>query len=196
MNLIETSSPAVAALPLRAFADHLMLGSCFADDGMQDALLEGYLRAAIASIEARIGKVILNKTYTWDLTRWFSVDRQGLPVGPISTLDSVTLITRDGSETVLDPSSYGLKRDLFRPELVAPALPAIPSAGLARIAFTAGFGADWTSVPPNLAQAVMVLAAGNYESRDRGFGATATLPFGVLSLIEPYKTVRMLGDVL
>ena len=52
MNLIELTTIPSAEIPVRAFADHLKLGSGFADDGSQDDLLEGYLRAAMAAIEA------------------------------------------------------------------------------------------------------------------------------------------------
>ena len=45
MILTEVSAPPVAALPVRAFAEHLRLGRGFADDGSLDAALELYLRA-------------------------------------------------------------------------------------------------------------------------------------------------------
>lgn len=196
MNLTELTAPPPAAMPVRDFADHLRLGTGFADDGAEDALLEAYLRAAIAAIEARTGKMLLEREFSWDLTRWFAPDRQGLPVGPVSAVTAVTLIARDGSEQVADPSSFALRRDLFRPELVASVLPAIPYGGLARIRFRAGFGPGWTDVPADLAQAVMMLAAENYEARSDRHGAGSSMPFGVLALIERYKTVRLLGDVL
>lgn len=48
---------------MQALKDHLRLGSGFADDGMQDGLIEGYLRAAMAAIEGRIGKVLLARRF-------------------------------------------------------------------------------------------------------------------------------------
>ncbi|WP_112323297.1 head-tail connector protein [Oceanibium sediminis] len=196
MNLVETSTVGAERIPVRAFADHLMLGSGFEDDGSQDALLEGYLRAAISAVEARTGKVLLSRGFTWDVTRWFSPERQGLPVGPVSALEAITLVTRAGDEVLVNPARYGLRKDLFRPEITADSLPSVPVGGIARIAFTAGFGLDWRDVPPDLAQAVMLLAAGNYEARTAESGARSSMPFQVLALIEPYKTVRLLGDVL
>ena len=52
MILTEVSAPEAAVVPVRAFAGHLALGSGFEDDGSQDAVLELYLRAAMAAIEA------------------------------------------------------------------------------------------------------------------------------------------------
>lgn len=196
MNLTELTAVPAGAIPVADFADHLRLASGFADAGGEDALLEGYLRAAIAAIEGRTGKVLLEKRFSWELTRWYAPDRQGLPVGPVSAVGGIVLVARDGSETPVDPGLYELRKDLFRPELRAAMLPAIPYGGQARVEFTAGFGADWASVPPDLAQAVYLLAADNYETRTDREGRGATMPFGVLSLIERYKTVRLLGDLL
>ena len=53
MILTELSAPPSTAVPVRALAEHLRLGSGFADDGSQDQLLELYLRSAMAAIEAR-----------------------------------------------------------------------------------------------------------------------------------------------
>ncbi|MGR3464306.1 head-tail connector protein, partial [Limimaricola sp.] len=59
MRLIETGAVPEAALPIEGFRAHLRLGTGFAEDGLQDAGLAGFLRAAIAAIEARTGKVLL-----------------------------------------------------------------------------------------------------------------------------------------
>ena len=59
MILTEVSAPPAAAVPVRAFAEHLRLGTGFADDGSEDAVLELYLRAAMAAIEARLGRALL-----------------------------------------------------------------------------------------------------------------------------------------
>ena len=53
MMLVEQTTVPTAALPVAEFKDHLRLGTGFADDGVQDDVLEAYLRAAIATIEAR-----------------------------------------------------------------------------------------------------------------------------------------------
>ena len=70
MMLSELTTVPAGALPVQALKDHLRLGSGFADDGMQDALIEGYLRAAMAAIEARIGKVLIARRFRWVLEDW------------------------------------------------------------------------------------------------------------------------------
>ncbi len=195
MNLTEQTTPSVAAYPVRALADHLRLGTGFADDGAQDALLEAYLGAAMACVEARTGKVILEREYLWEISRWHSGDRQGLPVAPVSAVSRVALVDAEGAETVLAPARYRLRPDNFRPELVANVLPAIPHNGTVRITFTAGFGPVWEDAPADIRQAVLMLAAHYFEYRSLE-GGGPELPFGVTALLGRFQTLRLSGDRL
>lgn len=197
MNLTELTTPSVASYPLAAFKDHLHLGSGFIDDGAQDALLEAYLGTAIATIEGRTGKVLLERDYSWEITTWYATNRQGLPVSPVSAVSSVALVAMDGTETIIDPAKYALRKDDFRPELIANCLPHIPANSTVRIVFTAGYGAAWSDVPVDIAHAVMILAAGFYANRgDCAESGEAAMPFGVQAILERYRSVRLMGDSL
>lgn len=195
MMLNELTVVPVAALPVQAMKDHLRLGSGFSDDGMQDALIEGYLRAAIAAVEGRIGKVLLARTFRWVLESWRGTAAQALPVAPVTTLVSVTLVDSGGGSVPVDPARLRLVADTHRPRVasVGTALPTIPTDGRVEIVFEAGFGAAWTEVPADLRQAVMLLAAEFHEHRDKMGQPAATLPFGIVSLIERWRNVRVLG---
>lgn len=57
--------------------------------------------------------------------------------------------------------------------------------------FEAGYGADWASIPADLAQAVLLLAAHYYEYRNETSLSDGCMPFGVSSLIERYKVMRL-----
>jgi uncharacterized phiE125 gp8 family phage protein len=197
MILTEVSAPPAAALPVRAFAEHLHLGTGFADDGSEDAVLELYLRAAMAAIEARLGRVLLARDFSCTVTRWREDASQGLPIGPVRSVESVTLVAADGSESVVDPEAYSVLRDSQRPRLLGRFgrnLPRIPRSGHAEIRFTAGYGQIWDTVPADLRQAVFLLAAHYYENRAEGAGG-GSLPFGVLMLIEAYRATRLGGSV-
>ncbi len=197
MNLLEVSVPPPAAYPVRALADHLRLGTGFADDGSQDALLEAYLHAAMAAVEARTGKALLERSFEWELHRWANGERQGLPLAPVVSIDEVALIQADGAVVPIDPQAFRLAKDQHRPLLVAlTALPTIPTRGSARIRFTAGFGPDWADVPADLEQAVLLLAAHYYENRNLVDGSGGAMPFGVSTLMERYRPVRLGGEVL
>ncbi len=193
MMLVEETTVPQSALPVAQFKDHLRLGSGFSDDGLQDPVLESYLRAAMAAIEARTGKILIARDFSWTLTAWRDDRRQPLPVAPVSAIISVTLVDLSGAETVAAEGGWHLEPDSQRPALTAlhSRLPAIPSHGSVRIAILAGFGPHWDDLPADLAQAVMLLAAHYYEYRHDFSRGTAPMPFGVSALIERYRTVRL-----
>lgn len=197
MILTEVSAPAAAVVPVRAFAEHLALGSGFADDGAQDAVLELYLRAAMAAIEARLGRALLAREFSWSVQSWREEASQRLPVGPVRTVASVTLVAADGSEEVADPETWSVLRDSQRPRIVGRfgrSLPRIPRAGRAEIRFSAGFGEAWDEIPSDLRQAVFLLATHFYENRADTGAVSGSMPFGVLVLIEAYRTTRIGGS--
>ena len=70
-------------------------------------------------------------------------------------------------------------------------LPAIPAGGKVVIGFDAGFADDWAGVPGDVAQAVFLLAAHYYEYRDETSLARGCMPFGVQSLLERYRPMRL-----
>lgn len=196
MMLVEQTTVPSAALPVAEFKDHLRLGSGFADDGVQDGVLESYLRASMAAIEARTGKVLVSRQFTWTLTGWRDLSRQALPVAPVASLVEVKIIDRFGAETVIDPERYRLEPDTQRPRLAAIGLhlPLIPVHGSAEILFEAGYGPDWAALPADLGQAVFLLAAHYYENRSVMASGERLMPFGVSLLIDRYRTVRLFGE--
>ena len=196
MMLIEQGSVPQAALPISVLRDHLRLGSGFADDSFQDGLLESLLRAAMASIEGRTSKVLLARPFVLTLDDWRDAGGQALPVAPVNAVTSVTLYDIAGAAVAVAADRYRLVRDLHRPKL-APAgasLPAVPDGGRVEVVFEAGFGAAWAQVPPDLGQAVLLLAAEYYEMRhEAGLRQGAGLPLAVQVLIERWRTVRLLA---
>jgi len=195
MMLTEQTTVPAAALPVAAFRDHMRLGTGFADDGAEDVLLEAVLRAAMAAVEGRTGKVLLNRSFLWQLTAWREADRQPLPVAPVTAVAEVKILDRQGAGTVVDNGLYRLEKDTHRPRLAADGalFPAIPLGGTVEIVFDAGFGAEWDAMPSDLAQAVYLLGAHYYEHRSEAAFGEGGMPFGVLALLERWRTVRVLG---
>ena len=192
MSLVETGSVAVADLPLAEFRAHLRLGTGFGEETLQDAVLEGYLRAAIASVEGRVGKVLISNSFEVLVAAWSAVGELVFPVAPVVDVTSVILRDRLGAERVLAAESYRLEADTHRPKVrgVSGCLPAISEGGEAVVAFTAGYG-SWADVPADLQQAVLLLAAHYYEYRMETALARGCMPFGVTSLIERFRPLRI-----
>lgn len=196
MMLIEETAPAAEALPVAVLREHLRLGSGFeiVEDGAETAALTGYLRAAIATIEARTGKVLLTRRFRMQLDDWRDRLGQTLPLAPVVAVEAIAIDDGAGTVAVLPPESWRLLPDGQRP-MILPAgvmLPHVPRRGFVSVTFTAGFGETWDAVPADLSQAVLLLAARYYE--DRSFeGSAGAMPFGVSALIERWRQIRTLA---
>jgi uncharacterized phiE125 gp8 family phage protein len=196
MTLTEITGVPQAALPLAQLKDHLRMGAGFSDDAVQDSLLEGYLRAALAAVEGRTGKALIARDFRWTVGAWRDNAEAVLPVAPVTSVVSLTVKDRAGAATVIAASAYLLVADGVRPVLAGAgtSLPTIPSQGSAEVVFTAGFGA-WAAVPPDLGQAAMLLAAHYHENRF-GSGETAgRIPYGIEALLSRWVPLRITGGV-
>ncbi len=195
MILTELTTVPDTALPLQQFKDQLRLGTGFGEGSLQDSLLNGVLRAAIAAVEGRTGKALIERQFSLRIEDWKSLDEQPLPLAPVTALGPVSVVAEDGTATPLDIAYYRLVPDTHRPRLAATGLlfPTVPTDGHVEIGLTAGFSAAWDGIPNDIAQAVMILAATYYEDRHDLGRRTSGLPHAVTALIERWRTVRVLG---
>lgn len=194
MILVEQTQVPETDLPVAEFREHVQLGSGFADDGLQDAVLVSQLRAALATIEGRTSKALIARDFLLVNSAWRSLAQQVFPVAPVSAIQSLTIAGLQGDDTVIDPAAYRLARDTHAPALVSVgvSLPTIPVGGSADVVFTAGYGA-WADVPADLQQAVFLLATHYYENRSASVTRSAHLPLGVVSICRRYKPIRLVG---
>lgn len=196
MILVEQASVSLAALPVAEFRDHLKLGRGFADDDAQDVVLESVLRSALSALEARVSKAIYRRAFLWKLASWRGFRREELPLAPVSSVSEIRIREADGSATLVPAGAYGLEVDTHRPCVVARggSLPTVPVSGGIEIEFEAGYGLAWGEIPADLRRAVLMLAAHYHEHRHlEGERGNSQLPFGVASLLEPYRPVRLFG---
>lgn len=193
--LIEETTVPDLALPMDPFRAHLRLGTGFGDESLQDEVLRGFLRAALSAVEARTSKVLMARDFSLTLPDWQSPLAQPFPVAPVTAVTAVTLIDRLGGEDDLPADHWRLQQDTHRPMLRPRGLllPRVPTDGQVRIAFTAGMAADWSGLPADLAQAVLMLAAHYYEHRNDTGLHGGCMPFGVTSLTERYRALRLYG---
>lgn len=168
MMLVEETQVPEVALPVAELKRHLRLGTGFAEDDVQNSVLGSFLRAAMAAIEARTGKALIERGFVITLADWRATDAQVLPVSPVTAITELAVIDAYGVATVIDAGRYRLVKDTFEPKLapMGAMLPTIPNGGAAEIRLTAGFGATFANIPADLQQAVLLLAAHYYEYRD------------------------------
>lgn len=191
--LIEETNIPDAVLPVAAFKAHMRLGTGFAEDTLQDAVIGGFLRAAFAAIETRTGKVLIEREFSQVVYHLDRVETLVLMVAPVTVVADVQLVSRNGDVQAIDESTYWLERDNHTPRLRATAacLPSPESGGEMRVRFMAGFGPEWDDVPADLQQAALMLAAHYYEYRHDTALSNGCMPFGVTSLIERYRGLRL-----
>ncbi|AUC51879.1 hypothetical protein CDO87_01125 [Sagittula sp. P11] len=193
MMLVEETQVAEAALPVAGLKEHLRLGSGFAETDLQDGVLVAFLRAAMAAIEARTSKALVQRGFVLTLDDWQERGVQTLPIAPVQSITDVTIIDGYGVSQTLDASAYRLQRDTFTPKLraVAASFPSVANGGAVEIRFQAGYGPGFADVPDDLKQAVMLLASHYYEYRDETALSQGCMPFGVTSLIARYRPIRL-----
>ena len=193
MILVEETKIATADLPVTTFKAHLRLGSGFSDDMLQDPVLEGCLRSALAAIESRTGKALMERRFSVTANMWTPGAEQSLPIAPVTGLHALTTTDSSGTVTPHNISNFSLLRDAHRPKAVAlsGAWPTIAAHGSAKLTFIAGYAAQFQDLPADLAQAVLMLASHYYEARNIAGLSDSAMPFGISVLLEPYKALRI-----
>jgi uncharacterized phiE125 gp8 family phage protein len=193
--LIEETNVPDAALPVAAFKAHLRMGTGFGEDTLQDAVLSSFLRAAMAAIEARTGKALIEREFTLSVSTLKNATALPLSVAPVTVIADVSLVSRGGTVQSVNSAVYWLERDSNSPRLrpTAACLPGPEAGGVLRIRFLAGYGPEWDDIPGDMRQAVMMLAAHYYEYRHDTALAGGCMPFGVTSLIERFRMMRLGG---
>ena len=103
---------------------------------------------------------------------------QPFTLAPVSAIERVEMTTR-GQVVLVDPAAGACSRHAAPGADAGGAfLPQSRAAVTRPSTFTAGFGPQWSDVPADLAQAVLMLAARYHE--DRSFeGSHSAMPFGV-----------------
>ena len=193
MLLKEAAPAAPNPMPLAEFAAHLRLGHGFVDDGSEDALLDLYLRHAMAVVEARTGQALVARPYLLQVAGWNRHGQLVMPVGPIAAIDRIRFV-RAGGIVDLAPGDWRLEPGRARQRLTGAGggpLRPVPHGALAELEFTAGHAQAWSDVPGDLRQAVLMLAAHYYENRHGELGEEAALPPAVGAILAPHRPVRV-----
>lgn len=187
--MILTQPPAAEPLALADLKAFLRV-----EGSEEDGLIQSVAAAARAHLEATTGRAFVSQGWRIVRDAWPPTGRLTLPVGPVASLDAVTVETADGQVSVpLD--RFRLDGAAVPPRLAwqpgsVPA-PAEPLAGIA-IDVTAGFGSP-ADVPPALVQAVRLLAAYWFDNRSLVTVGheVAVMPRMVSDLVAPFLARRL-----
>ena len=191
MALVMTSAPAAEPISLAEAKAHLRV-----DGDEEDALISSLILTSRLHIEAALGIALVTQSWRLVLDRWPKSASVPVPVHPLQAVAEVRVFAADGTPDVVAAQSY-IVDVASTPGRIIRAGASWPPPGRAaggiEIDFTAGYGADATSVPQPIRQALLLLVAHWYEHRDPiEIGAAETaIPQAVSRLLAPFRSRRL-----
>lgn len=200
MHLVSTSQPSVEPLSLDDAKLHARIDISYDDD-----LTTQYIVAARRYVEnyCKLSLITQNWSVFYDHrdVQWYdtrSIIR--LPMQPVQSITAITTYNDIDSSTVFDSSNYRLSGDnriclnanCYWPDNVR-------MNDSVKIDFVAGYGNVATSVPNDIIQAIRMLVAFYYQTREATSDPMATnqnqiggnIPYSVTSLLAPYRTLTI-----
>lgn len=174
-------------------------------DALEDSLIQIYLDAAQAIVEAQIGRPLVQQTWRAQFDRFESALK--LPGGPVSAINSVSYIDESGTTQTLDSTQYSPDTKSVPARVMPPPSGAFPYhqywpwhaavPGAVAVEYVVGY-APTTGTPPDyganvpapLKAAVLLLAADLYANREAGGAAIVENP-AVDRLLFPYRSMQV-----
>lgn len=213
MRIAEQSAPSVEPVLLSEAKEYLRV-----DGTDEDTRIASLIASARQMLESNTGLYLINRAVdiyydSWPLQTvesgvspgcFSTVSHIGgavdtaiaLPVRPVNEILSISWFDEQGNEHVLDAGSYllqpGLTPILSRTGLFPWPMPLRKRDGI-RISLTAGFGADWNTVPSDIIQALLRLITVQYFHPGDELSLSSGLlrSNGIYSLLAPYRRVRV-----
>lgn len=186
MNYTRKTAPETAPVDLTAIKAH-----CRVTSHEQDAVLTGYVDAAVEWVEQYTGRALL--TQTWQMSLPGFPCRVWLPfAAPLGAVSAITYYDTANVLQTLSASVYtapAFAEPAYVMKVDTQSWPSVASRDDAvRIEWTAGWSSA-EAVPPALRQAVQLLAGHWYENRETTLvGVTSKeIEFAVTALCAPFR---------
>lgn len=163
--LVLKTAPAAEPVSVADFRTHARL-----DDNGDDDDITAKLVAARQWAEDYTNRRFINATWTMILDAWpGGAGLVRLPVAPIVSISEVRTLSADYTSAVVSSSTYRLIHREIVPLSTWPAPGA--SIGGIEIDFVAGYGDAAAAVPYAIRQAILKVAAHQYENREAAIDA-------------------------
>ncbi|MEE1611225.1 head-tail connector protein [Microvirga sp. CF3016] len=185
---IFISGPAVEPITLAEMKAYLRVDD---DDGTQDDLIAGLVKAARLMIEAASRRILIEQRWRVVLDRWPAGGTILLPLSPLIAVDGITVTDAAGNATEVPASAFesDVLSDPPRIVVVGAPEPGRPRNGIS-IALRAGHGTAPEVVPAPLKLAIRILVAHWFENRGDVIGEQI-LPPEALALVAPFQRMRL-----
>ena len=154
------------------------------ETGEEEAVLAGLLRTASLMCEQFIGQALVARAF--DETLRASGQWQRLGLTPVRSIDGLSMVAVDQSETPLAAEDYAIDVDASGDGWVR--LLRGGDNGVVKVQAVAGMASDGNGVPEPLRQGIIRLTAYLFNARDGDGGEP---PAAVTALWRPYRRMRL-----
>jgi uncharacterized phiE125 gp8 family phage protein len=185
---IFISGPAVEPITLGEMKAYLRVDD---DDGSQDELITGLIKAARLMVEAASRRILIQQHWRVVLDRWPADGTILLPLSPLIAVDGITVTDASGTASDVPASAFATDA-LSDPPRIAVAdgpEPGKPKHGIS-VALRAGYGVAPEAIPATLKLAIRILVAHWFENRGDVIGEQI-LPPEALALVAPFQRMRL-----
>lgn len=156
-----------------------------------DALIGALISAARKLAEHELGRSLITQTWEKSLDAFPAAEIE-LPRPPIAAVTSVKYVDTAGTQQTMSNTLYSLDSD-SEPGWLLPAYgtdwpDTLDTPNAVRVRYTAGYGADGTTVPTPIKQWMLLQIGAMYENREAvaTVANIAAVPFAD-RLLDPYR---------
>lgn len=176
MHVERLTNPTAKPFDERDLEDHLRIT---ADDRYE---ARSHASAAAEELQHYASLALLTQSIRVTVPAWPAHGVLSLPIAPVVQGASVTVADEAGAftEFVLVPG--------LRPAL---RLTGTPPSGEIVVTYDAGFGDDWTAVPPDLRLAILDQAAATFDARGPSDGKTNGMSAHMARIAARYRRVAL-----
>jgi len=178
-----TTEPSVEPIILQEAKTHLRV-----DHSDEDSLITILIQAAREIVEQRTGKSLITQSRTIKLDYFPRCATILLPYGPLISVTTVKYYDESNVEQTMSSSLYQVDAYSNVPRIfVTDYWPATyDKINAVEIIYSAGYGANGSSVPKPLKQAMYLILGHLYEHREQVGDEMFELPFGAEALMSNY----------
>lgn len=191
MRLTVVTGPANEPYTKAVWQPHLRLDPDGSGDHPDDTIIGTvYLPAARDYLERHTGRRLVSQTLKATISDWPALDEAiDLPVLPVTAVSSVQYYDSTNSLQTFASSNYHLDADDWTARIVLAEGSSWPSVYDRPDAVQITFVAGYSTVPPALGHAVLLMLGHAYENREASLdiGLSET-PFGVQSAVATFAT--------